>query len=383
MNLQKVLTQTVVFILCGSFVGACASASTPTPKTVPVATNTSSAPKPTAIPEELISEVDAWLGTVVDKTPFFSGSVLVASQDGILLSKGYGLANRQQKISNTPQTRYRIGSITKQFTAMAILILETQGKLKVVDPVCMYFADCPSTWKAITIHHLLTHTAGLPEFTNLRDNKSTLATASVPVRSLARFKDLPLEFAPGEKWVYCNSGYIVLGYIIEQVSKQPYEEFLKQSIFTPLGMGDTGYDHNEDGLAIGYPNQDSIFPAEYIDMLTPFAAGGLYSTVEDLYKWDQALYTEKLVPQASLDKMFAPQFVIPDNDGISYGYGWFIGEDRGWRAYWHEGSINGFYSMIVRYPDIRFTMVILSNQFNINEVLPIQDTMATKFFGNK
>ncbi|MCJ7743111.1 MAG: beta-lactamase family protein [Dehalococcoidales bacterium] len=349
-------------------------------------------PPSTVIPPELISELDAMLSELA-KQALFTGSVLIACQGDVLLSQGYGLADREKNILNTAQTRFRLASITKQFTAMAILILEAEGKLNVKEPISNYIVDCPSTWEAITIDHLLTHTSGIPDFTGFRDYRSTQAIPSSPEQTIARFKDLPLDFQPGEKWSYSNSGYVVLGYIIERASGQSYEEFLKQSIFIPLNLRDTGYDHNSNGLAVGYPNQYSTLPAEFIDMSIPYAAGALYSTVEDLYRWEQALSTEQLVPQAYLDQMFAPHVAIPDyaipeeyvgqalsyDGGWAYGYGWFIGTERGRPILTHRGDIEGFSTIIARYPDEQVTLIVLSNQQN--NTAAIIHVLSTKIFG--
>jgi len=369
---HKTVRLTVCAILL--LVAAC----TPQP---PKATSIPLTPTSTAIPPELISEIDALLANMAEQS-LLSGSVLIARQGDVLLSKGYGLADREQNISNTAQTRYRLGSITKQFTAMAILILAAQGKLTVEDPICNYLADCPSSWKAITVDQLLTHTSGIPEYVILPDFRKTQGTPSSPEQIIARFKDLPLAFQPGEKWIYSNSGYIVLGYIIERASGQSYEEFLKQFIFNPLNLHDTGYDHNSNGLAVGYPNQYSPLSADFIDMSIPYAAGALYSTVEDLYRWEQALSTEQLIPQTYLDQMFAPHAAIPNNaGGEAYGYGWFIGTERGRRIIYHAGGINGFAAIIARYPDEQITLIVLTNVEN-QPVKIIQGILSKEIFGD-
>ena len=335
---------------------------------------------PTVIPPELISSIDAWLNQIA-KDAGFSGSVLIAYKNNVLLSNGYGLADREHKIPNTAQTRFRLGSITKQFTAMAILILEAQGKLSVEDPVCNYLSDCPPAWKNITIDNLLTHTSGIPDYTRFPDYRSTMATPSSPTQTMERFEDLPLDFNPGEKWSYSNSGYIVLGYIIEQVSGQTYEDFLKQSIFIPLKLNNTGYDHNSNDLAVGYADRYSNLPFDFIDMSIPYADGALFSTIEDLYHWDQALDTEQLIPQAYLNKMFTPHVSIPNTEGWFYGYGWNIGQERGHPIISHGGSINGFVAMNARYPKEQITIIVLSNQQNTDVVL-IQGILSRKIFGD-
>src|SRR5215472_17898437 len=174
----------------------------------------------------------------------FMGSVLVARGDQILLSKGYGSANLEWNIPNTASTKFRIGSITKQFTAASILLLEERGKLKVEDPVKKYLPDAPAAWDKITIFHLLTHTSGIPSFTSFPDYRDTEAMATTPEKLVARFRDKPLDFEPGTKWSYSNSGYVLLGYLLEKISGQTYSDFVQQNIFTPLGMKDSGYDSN-------------------------------------------------------------------------------------------------------------------------------------------
>jgi len=315
----------------------------------------------------------------VTKGSVFSGSVLAARDGQIILSQGYGLADRDKKTPNTAQTRYRIYSITKQFTAMAILMLQERGKLNVQNPVCNYISNCPAAWKEITIHHLLTHTSGIPDFESRADYDATKATLILPDQTTLRFKDKPLSFQPGEKWSYNNFGYILLGKIIEQASGQSYEDFLQKNIFEPLKMADTGYDHNRTDLAVGYANQTTIKAGD-IDMSGPYAAGGLYSTVEDLYRWDQALYTEQLVPQKVLDAMFTAHASI--RDGFSYGYGWFIGKYHNRRSIFHTGGSAGYRSRIDRYPDDKVTVIVLTNQEDLDP-MTTSDIIEKKIFGEQ
>ncbi|CAN5617753.1 serine hydrolase domain-containing protein [soil metagenome] len=309
------------------------------------------------------AEVDQFLNTQV-KAEQFSGAVLIARDGAILVSQGYGLADRAQQIANTPQTKFRLGSLTKPFTALAILQLQAQGKLNVQDPICQYIADCPAIWQAITIHQLLTHTAGVPDLTRFPDYEQTKNVASTPAQTIARFKAKPLDFQPGTKWDYSNSGYILLGAIIEKASGKTYETFLQENIFTPLQMVNTGYEHDKALLAIGYANARD--EADLIDMSIPFAAGGLYSTVEDLYRWDQALDTEKLLPKPLWDIMFTAQAAIPNSNGSSYGYGWVLGQQLGHRSVGHNGGIEGFVTSYNRFPDDKVTIILLSNRQDIN-----------------
>jgi len=291
-------------------------------------------PHPSLRPS-LASQVDTFLTHEVEAEQF-SGSVLIARAGKVLFSQGYSLADWDQHVPNTPQTEFRIGSLTKQFTAMAILLLQERGKLHVQDHICLYVPHCPTAWQPITIHHLLTHTSGIPNYTAFSDIDFTQPVS--PVQLIAHFKDKPLDFQPGTQYSYSNSGYVVLGSIIERVTGEPYALFLQHTIFTPLQMRNTGYDQNHPPLpehATGY--QDWQLTAQYLDMSWPFAAGGWYSTVADLYRWTQALSTPVLVSQQSLDTMFTPFVTICPKrgegclDGSSregYGYGWVIATEQ-------------------------------------------------------
>lgn len=288
----------------------------------------------------------------------FSGSVVVAVDGRTLLAKGYGMANHEWEIPNTADTKFRLGSITKQFTAMAILLLEQQGKLKAGDAVCTYVESCPETWKPITIHHLLTHTSGIPNFTGFPDYRKTMMLASPPVETLKRFRDKPLEFDPGTRHKYSNSGYVLLGYIIEKAAGQSYASYVKQHIFTPLGMNDTGYDMPGDVLpkrASGYVRSGAkVENSAYLDMTIPHAAGSLYSTALDLMLWDVALNRGKLLTPENYQRYFKP--------GLGdYAYGWNVQKRDGVEVVSHGGGINGFSTMILRVPERRLVVVALSN----------------------
>lgn len=194
-----------------------------------------------AAPQDLASRLDRHVQAYVDQQRF-NGSVLVARDGKPVLSKGYGMANLEWNVPNTPQTKFRLGSISKQFTAMLVLQLEQQGKLKVHDPIAKYMPDAPPAWQKITFHHLLTHSAGLPSFTSFPDYLRTMNQPSPPAETLERFRNKELEFEPGAKFKYSNSGYVLLGYLLEKISGKSYEQLLREQILTPLGMEDTGYD---------------------------------------------------------------------------------------------------------------------------------------------
>jgi CubicO group peptidase (beta-lactamase class C family) len=321
-------------------------------------------PTATPISQDVISSIDAYLSNLAEEGSF-SGAVLIAQGDNVLLSAGYGMADIENDVPNTPKTRFRLGSVTKQFTAMAVLTLRAQGKIDLEEHVCSHIPDCPDDWKTITIHQLLTHSSGLPDSWQFYADRNKPDVSCDPEEIIGWFEDVPLDFEPGERFSYSNTGYLLLGYLVEEVSGQSYEVLLRQQIFEPLEMTNTGYAHDDTDLAVGY--SDNGFEAEFINPSLSYSAGGLYSTVEDLYRWDRSFYTEELIPQQLLDTIFAP-FIstpylpyAPPYDQVSYGYGWFVGERLGHHVAGHGGTYGGFRALIERYPDDEISIVILSN----------------------
>ncbi len=309
--------------------------------------------------DQITAKVDEYMKAAL-QVDGFSGTVLIARDGKPIVSRGYGMANTELNVANTPETVFRLGSVTKQFTSMSIMMLQERGKLNVSDPICKYFADCPDSWKPITVRNLLTHTSGITNYTGFADFAKTTIMPITTAAMADRLKREPLEFTPGEKYAYSNSGYYLLGAIIEKTSGKLYADFLQENIFTPLGMKQTGYD---DPLRIimnraaGYQKQaGKVINASYMDMSVPYAAGSLYSTTGDLLIWDQALYTEKLVTRKSLAEIFAPW-----KGDSGYGYGWNIGKQFEHRQISHGGGIYGFATQIARYPDDRVTVIVLSN----------------------
>jgi CubicO group peptidase (beta-lactamase class C family) len=288
----------------------------------------------------------------------FMGSVLIAQDGNVLLSKGYGSANLEWNIPNSPSTKFRLGSVTKQFTAACILLLEERGKLKVEDAVKKHMPDAPASWDKVTIYNLLTHTSGIPSFTGFPDYRSTEAIPSTAEKIVARFRDKALEFEPGEKWNYSNSGYVLLGYLIEKISGMPYSQFVQENIFTPLGMKDSGYDSNSaiiERRASGYtPSPKGPVNAGFIHMSIPFAAGSLYSTTEDLLRWEQGLFGGKLLSPASLQKMITPF-------KSDYAFGLGVRTVAGRKVIDHGGGIEGFNTHLAYYPEDKLTVVVLGN----------------------
>jgi CubicO group peptidase (beta-lactamase class C family) len=329
-------------------------------------TSAATAPTATATLTPAGARLDAWLSGLAQSGEL-RGSVLVARGDTVLLSRGYGVADEASGAPNTATTRFRIGSISKQFTAMAILILQEQGKLRVEDTICLYVSDCPDAWRPVTLRHLLTHTSGVPDYTNFPDFPALIGAPATLDQLIARFKSLPLEFTPGARWSYSNSGYILLGAVIERVSGQSYSAFLRDHIFAPLGMRDTSYDVNNPPSpqhATGYLSAHER--PVYLNMSEFGPAGALASTVEDLYRWDRALARHQLVGQRTMDAMFTPAIPCPAGGCLlpsdrGYGYGWFIAAVAGQTLIYHLGRIDGFltYNGFSRPDDI--TVVLLSN----------------------
>ena len=288
----------------------------------------------------------------------FMGSVLVARDGQVLLDKGYGAANLEWQIPDSPEAKFRLGSMTKQFTAASILLLEERGKLKTDDPVKKYMADAPPAWDKITIYDLLTHTSGIPNFTSFPDYHSSEATPATPEKLVARFRDKPLDFQPGEKWSYSNSGYVLLGYLIEKISGKSYRDFVEENLLKPLAMNDSGYDSNSAIIlhrADGYsPGPDGPVNAGYIDMSIPFSAGALYSTTHDLLRWEQGLFGGKVLSPASLKKMTTP---FKEN----YACGLAVRTVNGRTEFEHGGGIEGFNTDMAYYPDDKLTVIVLAN----------------------
>ncbi|HEX4603904.1 MAG TPA: serine hydrolase [Candidatus Angelobacter sp.] len=288
----------------------------------------------------------------------FMGSVLVARDGKTLLDKAYGFANLEWQVPNTPATKFRLGSITKQFTAASILLLEERGKLKTDDLVKKYVPDAPAAWDKITIFHVLTHTSGIPSFTGFPDYRKREAETMTPQQLVDWFRDKPLDFEPGTKWNYSNSGYVLLGYLIEKISGQSYAGFVQQNIFTPLGMKDSGYDSNSaiiERRAAGYaPGKNGPENAGFVNMTIPLSAGGLYSTTEDLLRWEQGLFGGKLLSTASLAKMTTPF-------KQDYAFGLGVSTQDGHKAITHDGGIEGFNTSLIYYPDDKLVVAVLAN----------------------
>jgi len=299
-------------------------------------------------------------------------AVIVVRAGEIIFRKGHGMANLELDVPIEPDMVFRIGSITKQFTAVAILMLAEQGKLALDDSICKFLPDYPTHDHLITVKHLLTHTSGIKSYTSMQE-WPPLWRKDLTVQELIDFfKYQPMVSAPGKHWAYNNSGYILLGAIIEKASGRSYEQFIQQNIFEPLGMKQSYYDNSARIIrrrVAGYDkSSDGFTNAAYLSMTQPYAAGALASTVDDLALWDSALYTERLLKQETLEQAHIAHR-LTDGSSTAYGYGWVISEYAGHRLIEHGGGIHGFRTRAIRIPDDRVFVAVLSNNGGVNPEL--------------
>jgi len=292
-------------------------------------------------------------------------TVLVAKNGQVIYQKAFGKANLELDVDMTPQHIFRIGSITKQFTASAILKLAEQGKLSVRDDITKYIPDYPTPGHTITIEHLLTHTSGIKNYTSLPAWTPEVRRKDLTPRELINlFQGEPLDFAPGTDFRYSNSGYILLGYIVEVVSGKPYDQYLRENFFEPLGMQHAYYEHTPDlvpGRIPGYQNRDSHYAnADFVSMTLPYAAGGLISNADDLFTWYEALMHGKVLQPESL-RAAHTSHILSNGRPTGYGYGWEIGNVQGHPTIKHTGRINGFVTYVVYLPSDKIFVAMLTN----------------------
>ena len=317
--------------------------------------------------ESLESKVDEYIHTEMQAQHIPGLSLAVIKDSRIVLAKGYGLANVEHQVPVKPETIFQSGSMGKQFTATAVMMLVEEGKLSLDDKITKYFPDAPAAWRDITLRHLLTHTSGLGDYPADFDLRRDYTEDEL----YQRIKTTPLAFQPGEKWSYSNLAYVMLGILIHKVSGKFYGDFLQERVFKPLQMSTARIISEADIIpnrAAGYrfvngelKNQNWVSPS-----LNTTADGALYLTVYDMAKWDAALYTEKLLKKSSLEQMWTP---VKLNNGktFPYGFGWALGEIRGHKIVEHGGAWQGFKSQISRYPDDRLTVILFANQARTNQ----------------
>jgi len=314
--------------------------------------------------DKLAMKIHSYLSGFLEDEKF-SGAILVSVQGETIISKGYGMANYELGVLNKPETKFRIGSITKQFTAATILQLCEKGLININDTLDKYITSYPNG-KNVTIHQLLTHSSGIPEHTNVKEFMLNVRNKHSVEELIHGFKDRPYDFKPGSEFAYCNSGYILLGYIIEKVTKDSYEKYLNKNIFKKFTMDNSGYDDYKKIIknrASGYNLQGEerkLVNCDFIDMSIPYAAGGLYSTVEDLHIWNNKLTKGQILSEHYLNEMFTKQVKTKNS---YYGYGLYIqdvevhGQVK--RKLWHRGEVQGFFSCNTIFPheDIQITMI--------------------------
>jgi CubicO group peptidase (beta-lactamase class C family) len=313
------------------------------------------------------AEIAAAVGALLEKTykPDQPGAAVIVVKDGrVVFRKGYGKANLELGVPIEPDMIFRIGSITKQFTAVSILKLAEEGKLSLSDEVTRFLPDYPTNGKKITVEHLLTHTSGIKSYTSLPEWLGMWRKDISLTELIALFKDKPMDFEPGEGWLYNNSAYVLLGAIIEKVSGQPYQDYVEKQIFAPLGMTHSFYDRTDRVIprrVAGYSKgRDGWVNCAYLSMTQPHAAGSLISSVDDLALWDAALYTDKALKQESLRRAWT-SYKLNNGKATHYGYGWSIQSYEGHKIVTHDGGINGFITSGYRLPDDKVYVSVLTN----------------------
>lgn len=314
---------------------------------------------------DLAAKADAYLQARA-AAGAFSGTVLLARGSKVLFTKGYGFANEEWRAHNAADTRFPIASITKTFTAALVMKLRRQGRLALEDPLCKHLAPCPEHWRPVTVRHLLMHTAGIPDYARDADFLKKVRLRLTLPELIDVFRDRPLDFAPGAKYAYSNANYILLGAVLEKVGGKPFETLLREQIFQPLGMRDTGLDDNALVLArrangyspVGKPEEGRRRVSDFVDTSWLFSAGAIYSTVGDLLIWETALRSGDFLPREDVAAMWAPEHG-------AYGYGWqLLAPSPKWlnrRVVFHAGGITGFASDLLIYPDEEVTVIVLAN----------------------
>jgi CubicO group peptidase (beta-lactamase class C family) len=309
--------------------------------------------------------VDDYVKAQMQKGHIPGLSVAVVREGKVVLARGYGLANVECAAPATRDTVYELLSVTKQFTAAAVLMLAEEGKLSLDDRVSQYLPNTPSAWNEITLRHLLTHTSGIRDYTDVPGWFATIRMDRSPEDLIEPTKTFPLPYRPGDAFRYCNAGYYLLGMILEKVSGQSYADFLRERIFKPLGMAATRVDDKKTIVphrASGYDWEEGMLQnGPYVSPTQKWAAGAVLSTVEDLAKWDAALYTEKLLKRDLLERMWTPAR-LNNGQEAPYGFGNELDMDHGHRVAGHQGGGVAFNSTLLRYPNDRLTVIVLCNE---------------------
>lgn len=312
---------------------------------------------------EIMNKIDSVFTQFQAPDP--GASVMIIKNGIPVFTKGYGFADLESGIPVSPVTNYRLASVTKQFTAMCVMILAEKGKISIDDPLIKYFTDYPQWANNVKIIHLLNHTSGILDYESLIPDSQTIPVSDNDVYNSLRGTD-SLYFGPGTKYQYSNSAYVLLGVLIEKLSGSSFSDFLKTEIFTPLGMDESSTNLIKAKIsnrAFGYSGENGTF-LKTDQSVTSYTLGdgGIYSSVSDLFKWDQALYGGKVVSNETMNKIFNPSSWINEQKNEAYGLGWFISQKNGRRCIWHSGNSRGFTNLITRFPDEKLTIIILTNR---------------------
>jgi D-alanyl-D-alanine carboxypeptidase len=309
--------------------------------------------------------VDAFVAAQMKARRIPGLSVAVLRDGEVVFARGYGLANVEHQVPATAETMYQLASVTKQFTATAVMMLVEEGKLTLATPLRSVLPDVPDAWAGVTIAQLLTHTSGIPSYTSLPDFGTMMRKDFTPAELIGLVRERPMDFAPGEKWRYNNSGYVLLGMIVEKVSGQPWGTFLDTRLFKPAGLPTARV--NDLQAIVPHRAQGYLWTAgklqhgDYVSPTQPYAAGALIVSVLDLVKWDQALVKRPPLSPASLAAMYAPA-PLAGGKTHPYGFGWDVGPYRGHARYGHGGGIPGFSTYYARFVDDKLSIIVLANE---------------------
>ena len=332
---------------------------------------------PSRSQDETNLRIHEYLSRATD-SGLFTGTVAVAKDDKVVFGRGYGMADLAYDVPNTSQTRFDIGSVSKTFTAAVVLWLQDRGKLRVEDAICKYLDNCPDAWRPVSVRHLLTHTSGILNYTELPDYFEDRALESFLPNAIDRIRQMPLQFPPGDRFAYSNTGYKLLQEIVQKASGQRYEDLIQARILDPLGMRSTGFLERPNirhaivkNLATGYT--DGVGPLELAPWVHPNSGGGIYSTAEDMCLWGQALLAGRLLSAQASSEAFTP------GEG-NYGYGWFVFRNGKRPFATHSGNIPGFGATLVLYLDQRLSIFVASN-LDTAPTNRIQDDIAKIIFG--
>jgi CubicO group peptidase (beta-lactamase class C family) len=319
------------------------------------------------IPTKVIAQSDFSIIDDLIQTKYESsspGAAFLISKDGnVIYKKSFGLANLELNVPMRTESVFEIGSMTKQFTAIGILILMERGKLELNDEITKFIPDYPTHGKTITVHHLLNHTSGIKNYTSMKELRGIAKNNLTPIELIDFFKNEPMDFEPGEQFKYNNSGYIILGHIIESLSGKSYGSFIEENIFKKLNMTSSFYASHSKVIknrVSGYHKRDGYINSMHISYTLPYAAGSLMSSVDDMLKWQESFKNNTLLDQSTLERAFT-NYKLNNGDPINYGYGWHLREINGIHSREHGGSIFGFKSMGVYIPSKDIYVIGLSN----------------------